>query len=196
VDLPKTSLKKDWILTQAAFDRFLTILDEDREKAGEKYEYIRLRLLKYFQWGGSEAPDIDVDETMNRVTRRIDEGANVYNLNGYIYGVAKLVRTESLKVRNLRQEFDEAKLIELSSLGIDSEAGQRRECLDRCLRRLNDEDREIITEYYKHDKRDRITCRKQLARRLGIASDNLRVRTHRLRLSLETCVERCLGRYE
>jgi hypothetical protein len=74
VSLPKAPLKQEWVLTQEAFDRFLTMLDRDRDMAGEKYEFIRLKLLKYFQWCGSDVPDMDADETINRVTRRIDEG--------------------------------------------------------------------------------------------------------------------------
>jgi hypothetical protein len=74
VSLPKVLPKSEWVLTQAAFDGFLVTLDTDRDKAGEKYEYIRLKLLKYFQWCGSDVPDIDADETINRVTRRIYEG--------------------------------------------------------------------------------------------------------------------------
>jgi DNA-directed RNA polymerase specialized sigma24 family protein len=196
VDVPKTRLKKEWVLTKEAFDRFLATLDRDRDKAGEKYEDIRLKLLKYFQWCGSDVPDIDADETINRVTRRIEEGANIYNLNGYIYGVAKLVQTESLKRRNRKQELDEGNLVELSSKGIDAEAAQWQECLERCLGYLSDEDREIITEYYRHEKAEKVICRKRLAARLGVSLNTLRVKMHRQRLNLEECVEECLGRYD
>ena len=56
VSLPKVRPKSEWVLTQAAFDGFLATLDSDRDKAGEKYEYIRLKLLKYFQCCGSDVP--------------------------------------------------------------------------------------------------------------------------------------------
>ena len=196
VSLPKVPPKSEWVLTQAAFDGFLAKLDLDRDKAGEKYENIRLKLLKYFQWCGSVAPDIDADETINRVTRRIEEGANVYNLAGYIYGVAKLVHTESLKRRN-QQEMESGYLVELLSTGRDSNAAQCQECLKRCLGYLSDEDREVITEYYQYEKfEDRTTGRKRLAERLGVPLTTLRVKTYRQRLNLEACVEECLGRYE
>lgn len=196
MNLPQTRPRKKWVLTQDTFDRFLAILDRDRDKAGEKYEEIRLKLLKYFQWRGSGFPDIDADETINRVMRRMEEGANVYNLNGYIYGVAKLVHTESLKQRNRKQELDEASLVELAALGVDAEAAQLQECLERCLGRLSDEDRAIITEYYKYEGAERVTCRERLAARLGVTLNSLRVKTHRQRLNLERCVKKCLGRYE
>jgi DNA-directed RNA polymerase specialized sigma24 family protein len=196
VSLAKVTPKSEWILTQAAFDGFLATLDGDRDKAGEKYEYIRLKLLKYFQWCGSEVPDIDVDETINRVTRRLYEGQDVYNLTGYIYGVAKLVHAESLKRRSQIRTLDEASIIDLPSIGIEAEVVRYQECLERCLGRVSDEDREVIIEYYSYKKTDKIDSRKRLAARLGISLNTLRVKMHRHRLSLEACVEKCLGRYE
>lgn len=195
MSLAKVTLKSEWVLTQAAFDGFLAMLDRDRDKAGEKYEYIRLKLLKYFQWCGSEVPDIDADETINRVTRRIYEGQNVYNLTGYIYGVAKLVHAETLKRRSHIRTLDEASIIDLPSIGIDVEVARDQECLESCLGRLSDEDREVIIEYYRYKKTNKIDCRKRLAARLGISLNTLRVKMHRQRLSLEACVEKCLARY-
>lgn len=196
MSLPKIRPKGEWVLTQAAFDGFLATLDRDRNKAGQKYEYIRLKLLKYFQWCGSDVPDIDADETINRVTRRIFEGQEVYNLTAYIYGVAKLVHAESLKRRNLRRTLDEGSLIELSSIGVEGEVANYQECLERCLGCLSNEDREVITEYYRYKKTEKIDCRKRLAARLGISLNTLRVKMHRQRMNLEACVEKCVARYE
>jgi DNA-directed RNA polymerase specialized sigma24 family protein len=193
VSLPKVRPKTEWVLTQAAFDGFLARLDGDRDKAGEKYEYIRLKLLKYFQWCGSDEPDVDADETINRVTRRIYEGQNIYNLTGYLHGVAKLVHAESLKRRNRRRVF-EGSLIELPSIGSKVEVANSQECLERCLARLSEEDREAIIEYYRYKKTEKIDCRKRLAARLGISLNTLRVKMHRQRANLEACVEKCLAR--
>lgn len=192
MSLPKVTLKSEWVLTQAAFDGFLATLDRDRDKAGEKYEYIRLKLLKYFQWCGSEVPDIDADETINRVTRKIHEGEDVYNLNGYIYGVARLVHAESLKRQSRIRALDEESLIEHSSIDIEVGAAKYQDCLERCLGHLSDEDREVITEYYRYKKTEKINRRKRLAARLGISLNTLRVKMHRQRLNLEACVEKCL----
>lgn len=196
MDFPKASSRQEWTLTKETFDCFLARLAANRDEAGKKYEDIRLKLLKYFQWCGSAVPDIDADETLNRVMRKIEEGADVYNLNGYIYGVARLVHTESYKRRHRKQELDAGDLVELSSLGIDAEAAQRQECLERCLCCLSDADREVITEYYRYEKAEKITCRKRLAERLGVSMATLRVKMHRQRLNLEECVEKCLGRCE
>lgn len=196
MSLSKVRRKSEWVLTQAAFDGFLATLDTDREKAGAKYEYIRLKLLKYFQWCGSDVPDIDADETINRVTRRIYEGQDVYNLTAYIYGVAKLVHAESLMQRNRMQALDEGSLIELSSIGVKIEVANYHECLERCLGCLTDEDREVIIEYYRYQKTEKIDGRKRLAARLGISLNTLRVKMHRQRMNLEGCVKKCLARNE
>jgi len=193
VSLPKVRTKSEWVLTQAAFDGFLATLDRDRERAGEKYEYIRLKLLKYFQWSGSDVPDIDTDETINRVTRRIYEGQDVYNVNSYIFGVAKLVHAESLKWRNRKLALDGGSFTELPS-SVEVEVPNYQECLERCLGCLSEEDREVITEYYRYRKTDKIDGRKRLAARLGISVNTLRVKMHRQRINLEACVEKCLAR--
>lgn len=193
MSLRKVLPKSEWVLTQAAFDGFLATLDINRDTAGEKYEHIRLKLLKYFQWSGSDVPDIDADETINRVMRRIYEGQDVHNLLGYIYGVAKLVHAESVKRRNRKQVLDEGLLIELPSR-VESEVANYQECMERCLGSLNDEDREVITEYYRYNKAKKIDCRKRLAAKLGISVNTLRVKMHRQRTKLELCVEKCMAR--
>jgi DNA-directed RNA polymerase specialized sigma24 family protein len=196
VSLPKVPSKSEWVLTQAAFDGFLATLDRDREKAGEKYEYIRLKLLKYFQWRGSEVPDIDADETINRAMRKIYEGEEVYNLNGYIYGIAKLVHAESLKRRNRRRALDEGSFIGVSSTDVEVGSANYQECLERCLESLSDNERNVIIEYYRFKKTEKIDRRRRLAESLGIPLNALRVKMHRRRMNLEVCVEKCLARYE
>ena len=195
MSLTKVPPKSEWVLTQAAFDGFLAKLDRDREKAGVKYEYIRLKLLKYFEWCGSDVPDIDTDETINRVTRKIYEGQEVFNLAGYIYGVAKLVHAESLKRRTrIRALDDEESFVDQSSIDVPVVAPNYHECLERCIGRLSNEDREVITEYYQFKKNAKIDCRKGLAAKLGISLNALRVKMHRHRMSLEVCVEKCRAR--
>src|SRR5438132_6489695 len=88
------NLKKDWVLTQDAFDRFLDSLDADRERAGEKYELLRLKLIKFFEWHDALEPEELADETVNRVARKIYEGEVIENLNAYIFGAARQLASE------------------------------------------------------------------------------------------------------
>ena len=51
-----------------------------------------------------------------------------------------------------------------------------------------------VTEFVdKEDKHAKIVHRKELAGRLGIAVNALRIKAHRIRVSLQVCVENCLG---
>lgn len=192
VDTP-TQPKKQWVLTQEAFDLFLARLDPDRDKAGEKYEIIRLKLVRYFQWRGSDTSEMESDETINRVARRLWEGENIYNLNAYIYGVARIVWEEARKRRNLLVELDEAADIVVLVEDDDFEKAELQKCLDRCLGYLADEDRETITEYYQFEKGKKIENRKKLAERFGITLNALRIKAHRKRNNLEACVRECMS---
>ena len=80
------------MLTQEAFDQLLAALDADRERAGHQYEIVRRKLLKFFEFHGSDAPEEHADETINRVARKLAEGERVENFNGYCLGVARRVR--------------------------------------------------------------------------------------------------------
>jgi DNA-directed RNA polymerase specialized sigma24 family protein len=193
VDSP-VSLKKQWILTQQAFDRLLASLDADREQAGQKYERIRLKLVKFFEWRGIALPDGEVDETINRVARRIEEGQEIHNLNAYFYGVARMVFAESLKARAREQDVFGLSLAVVEPPADDPGALERHECLDRCLQHLSEESRKLIIEYYQDEKSRKIEHRKELALRLGIPLNALRIRAYRIRASLEACLRECLER--
>jgi RNA polymerase sigma factor (sigma-70 family) len=68
------------------------------------------------------------------------------------------------------------------------------ECLETCLEDLSPERRMMIIEYYAKEKMAKIEHRSQLAQRLGISVETLRVRVFRIRASLEECIERCVTR--
>ena len=62
--------RSEWTLTEEAFATFLACLDADKERAGEKYELLRLKLLKFFDWRGAHFPEECVDETFNRALEK------------------------------------------------------------------------------------------------------------------------------
>ena len=62
------SSKTGWTLTAEAFAKLLACLDPDSEKAGQKYETIRQRLMKFFDWRGAYFPEDCADDTLNRST--------------------------------------------------------------------------------------------------------------------------------
>ena len=190
------STKREWVMTQEAFDLLLAGFDPDREQAGQKYVRLRLKLVKYFEWRGAAFPDREADVTMNRVARRIAEGQAIHSLSAFSYGVARLVFSESLKAQRKEQEALEcASPVEVQETDADLDAEVRRACLDRCLQALPEENRHLIIEYYDDEKGRKIERRKRLAARLGIPLNALRIRAHRIRVSLEACVRGCVEQH-
>jgi RNA polymerase sigma factor (sigma-70 family) len=185
------SRKGEWVLTQAAFDKLLALLDADRERAGERYEVVRQKLVKFFEWRGSRSPEDHADQTINRVTRKIDEGEEIENIQAYFYAVARLLFMETLK----EQKRAQTAIDQLPSpIQVSDDKGPefQHECFEKCLGNLPPESRELIIGYYQQEKRAKIDRRKELAARLGIPLNALRIRAHRIRAKLEECVGNCV----
>jgi DNA-directed RNA polymerase specialized sigma24 family protein len=75
--------------------------------------------------------------------------------------------------------------------GGDEERANR--CLQKCLDRLTETNRELIMQYYSLEREPKMVRRKELAQSLGISLSTLRFRVHRIRGSLEKCIASCLG---
>jgi len=204
--IPDTGLKKDWVVTQAAFDRLLAQLDPDRRRAGERYEQIRQKLTKFFQWRGCATPEEYADRTIDRVARRIGEGAEIHAHDAYLFfhGVA---------INVLREHWKEAQKAQLKPLddlpasqtaAIASESGEaeserveqehRLECLDGCVQRLPAQQLILITQYHQGEGGAKIARRNELAKQLNIPLNALRIRAFRIRGELESCVSDCARR--
>ncbi|HEX4948503.1 MAG TPA: sigma-70 family RNA polymerase sigma factor [Blastocatellia bacterium] len=185
------SSKTEWSLTAEAFAKFLACLDSDQEKAGEKYETIRQTLVKFFDWRGAHFPEDCADETLNRVTRKIDEGDVIQDVATYCHGVARLVFLEKLKSPDRRRtDFEELPPLAAVEPEVE-EPDTRQECFNHCLRELPTDSQQILLQYYQDEKRAKINNRLTLAERLGIPLNALRNRVQRLRDKLEQCVHRC-----
>jgi len=182
-------MKEKWLPTQEDFDRLLTWLDEDRERAGQRYETIRLRLIKIFGCRGClEAEDL-ADEAINRVTAKVKELATTYEGDPalYFYGVAYKLHLEYLRSNRGKPQQPSSQLEEEP----DTRAF---DCLDKCLGELPSENSKLLLSYYQEDKLAKINNRKELARELGIGVNALRIRVHRIRMPLQACVESCMER--
>jgi DNA-directed RNA polymerase specialized sigma24 family protein len=180
----------DWELTEEAFAKFLACLDPDPARAAEKYEALREALVKFLDWRGAPFPEELVDETFNRVTRKLEEGEPIRDATTYCHGVARLVFLQSLeRPGNKRVELEELSMIAIPEPDVSD---ARRECLNHCLRQLPAENRKLIIEYYRKDGRRKIDHRVAMAERLGIPLNALRSRAQRIRDKLERCIMRRL----
>ena len=179
--------KIKWELTGEALAKFLACLDQDAERAGAKYESIRLALVKFFDWRRAPFPEELADESLNRVIRKIDEGESPRDVPTYCHGVARIVLLESLKrPDNRRADIEE--LGQVAAPELEVEPDERLARFERCLRELPAESRMLILKYYQDERRLKINNRLSLAERLGIPLNALRSRAQRIRDKLEECV--------
>ena len=206
-------------MTPESFKILLEQLDPDRERAGERYEEIRRKLVRLFEWRGCTAPEDLADETIrrklvrlfewrgcaspedladvtfNRVARRLAEGVQLQSANsyGYFCGVAHLVYKEVLRSAAREYRALESGDWPPASLADDGEpSDERLDCLRRCLGQLPADQRNLVLRY--HQGENNIRNRQTLADEMGIPMNALRIRVHRVRRKLESCVHGCLSR--
>ena len=188
-------MKKEWVLTQEAFDALLDWLDDDRERAAAKYETIRLTLIKIFTCRRCFEAEELADETINRVTIKIYEVVQDYHGDPalYFYGIAKnVLREYNRKLRRVI-ELDDANEMPAAIADVDTDEDAQYDCLEKCLEHLSVNDRQLVIDYYQQEKQAKIDHRKRLAAQLGIAVNALRIRAHRIRRGLGKCVKNCVG---
>ena len=174
-------------LTREGLDALLTSLHPDREGAGARYEALRAKLIRLFACRGCPAPVELTDETLDRVGRTLSGRRELSGeLGGFVHGVAQNVLREWWRRRPAA-----AAVVDLEGLASppapEAEAPDERRlrCLEACLDALPAEERDLILRYYRSDERVLIGTRRELARRLGIGMNALRIRAHRIRLRLE-----------
>lgn len=186
-------MKKDWVLSQKDFDAMLAWLDPDRERAGTKYETIRVRLMKILACRGCASPEELADETINRVASKVPEIVGTWEGDPslYFYKVAQNIFLEwrRVTVRQVDVPVEEAQSVPAVAAPSDE---IEQDCLEKCLQELAEGERTLMLEYYRQQGQAKIDHRKKLATEMGIAVNALRIRAHRIRRSLRACVLDCL----
>jgi hypothetical protein len=67
-------------------------------------------------------------------------------------------------------------------------------CLNQCTATLNESDRYLLSNWYEHEKSQKVDDKRRLAANLGIAIGALRVRAYRIRERIRTCVFECMAK--
>jgi len=194
-------LKDDRVLSQLAFNRLLEWLDDGVESSGETYLEMRRRLVAYFERRNRPYSDDLADETLNRIARTLETSGviKVTPPARYCYVVAKFVLLEDFRRERSQPRVADVGSVTLSAKSlnrpeVDETTGLRElrlECLDVCLQELRPDQRDLVLEYYRDSKREKIDRRRALAERLGISINALGIRACRIRDTLEACVEAC-----
>ncbi len=180
-----------WELTQAAFARLLTWLDDGHDSGGERYLEMRRRLHAWFDRKSCLHPEALADETLNRVARRLAQVGAITDAAPaqYCYITANYVWRESLR----QPQFTTLPESEMAEAVADTTVREARfDCLESCLARLTAAERELVLRYYTGAERAKIAQRQSLAVELGVTANALSLRVFRLRARLESCVKDCL----
>lgn len=186
-------------LSSRTFEGLLARLGPDREQAGENYENLRRKLVKFFDWSACAAAEECADDTLDRVARKLATPPPIEDVVAFIWGVARNLRREARKkiIRTIQIEGSDADehrgssaLRGQSGPDLKVEELERVALLQRCMERLPEADRKLFLEYHETDAGDRESRRQALAAALGITIGGLRVRINRIRERLEQCVTR------
>jgi RNA polymerase sigma factor (sigma-70 family) len=183
-------------LTLNALGKLLTLLDSDRENAGFKYENLRRRLIKFFEWRNCESPEDLSDEVFDRILKKINEGEKIQNINAYSVTIAQFVLKEFLRNSKNKNQLIE-KVAEIQQLKakeideVDEKFEKQRNCFEKCLEKLSVEDRKFIISYYDTDERTMINSRKKLADEMNVSLNTIRIKACRIKAKLEKCTLEC-----
>ncbi len=189
-------------LTQAGLEVLLDFLGSSSGDSAESYLRLRSRLVKVLEIRVIEyrlraAPEDLADEAIYRVAGKLEQGLEIRASDPftYFYGVARRVLQEAARKERKDGISLEESAYEVPAPPPEPSDDKRFGCLDECLGQLAGSERELILQFYQADRgKKRILHRRQLAARLDLTVNALRIRAHRLRHKrLGPCVEECLG---
>lgn len=202
--MQQTKPKRNWTITESAFEGLLEWLDGGKNSDGQNYLEIRQRLVAYFDRKNCLTPDELADETLNRVARRLEEEGAIEAETPakYCYITARFVFLESLRgTDKVNIPLDDVLRKPQSHELIAKEQSEEKElkerlldCLEKCTGELEPLNRELIVSYYFGEERVKIENRRKLAEKLGISVNALSIRACRIRDKLETCVGKCANK--
>jgi hypothetical protein len=209
VQAHKQDKKRGWSPTKEAFDILLALLDpHDRDRAGERYERLRTKLIRYFAARQPQMAEELADEVYNRVARRLVEGAQIPRdkVQSYFLGVARLVFLEGIKGPDSKTTtIEEEENFIHNKLEVNPftdpnplkawEQDFYNDCSEQCLGKLSTRAREMLLRFYEGNEKiegDQKKNREQLAKEYGLTTSKLRMRVLRLRRRHKTCILGCL----
>lgn len=189
-------MSADWKPPEELWKEFLAWLDPDPEIAAQKYEEIRAALIAFFvgrRWACAE--DM-ADEVINRVMRRGNELFDTYvgEPKHYFRKAAHHLHLDYLKQC---QPLAVREPVEIATHQASDPAGRELEesrsaCLEDCIQRLSQANRELVIRYHEQSKSAKIRDHQALAAALGITVNALRLRVFRIHGMLRDCVTKCL----
>ena len=176
-------MSKKQVIDQTAFDLMLFWLNPDREKAAQKYESVRRRLIELFASRRFVDAERLADDTIDRVVTKVPQISVgwVGDPLHYFRAVAKMIMLENSRPTTAPLPIPDPP---------DPDELERQDrCLDHCLELVSQDERTLILEYIDGKKKDRY----DQAVRLGISANALRIRVYQIKKTITPCLKECLG---
>lgn len=184
--------------TQTGFEKLLNLLGEEREQAGLKYESLRQRLIKFFDWRDCVSSEELADEVFDRVIKKLDEGEEIQNINAYASTVAQFVFKEYCRRKERKHQsiednpnIEQLEAHEIFAEKLEETADIREICFVNCLQKMDLETRKLLVAYYDTDEATMISARKRLAESINLNLNTLRIKICRYKSKLEDCTRKC-----
>ena len=209
-------------LSPREYNRFLLLFDENREKAGEKYERLIRKLTMIFSKRGCHNIDELVDKVFDQIYTMLVKGKTVENIDNLSHYIAKrhtlhrywnevsknqqtfvsvndefVIDIDNFINQNSQEERlknNEDLIFEEILHNSEDEKSKRLIHLRFCIDKLakTPDEKKMILGYYCSDNQKAYLIRKKLAEDLGISAGNLRIRVNRLQEKLFNCINNCL----
>jgi DNA-directed RNA polymerase specialized sigma24 family protein len=199
---PRAAFDERWLglamahtLLPEHLEALLQRLAPDRDLAGERYVELSRRLRTVFLYRKCPDPDDLVREALDRAGRKLLELGSRFEGDDpapYVFRVAWNVARESFRRPSTAPLDDGKEIPSPAAANAEEDKELRSVCLDRCLERLPEDDRDLALTYYRGEKRAKIQQRATLAHELGVSANALRLRVHRITRRLRQCMFECL----
>jgi DNA-directed RNA polymerase specialized sigma24 family protein len=176
-------------ITSEMLRSLLGWLDPDPDQAPRKYEVLRLKLIKFFEWNNCHEADEYADKTIDIVASKLAAGEEIRATDRYLYfhGVARNLLREYFKKRARTQPLIDLEKTVAADEPEDSADATERQSV--CLEQLNTQDRDLLVCYYSEHALGQPTARRNLAKRQTMSENALRLRVCRLRERLLRCLQ-------
>ena len=170
------------------YDALFEWLGPTRAEGEKKYREIENRLFRNLLKRGCNDPENCVSEAIDRVAVKAAEFKDTYKGDPlwFFIEVARRVHLEHLHRKEIPFETVPDPVIQpkVDLVG---------ECLRQCLAQLAADQRNLVLDYHVNIKKAKIDLHRSMAEELGLTTNALRLRVHRLRMGLEECVLMCLN---
>ena len=169
---------------QTVYDLLFELLEPASSSPESGFQLCRRKLIKFFSWKRCPDPANLADETILRVLTNLKQGQMTLSEKPYSYVYAVALNVYRENVRDLGRH---PSVPYEQDVGSTSTPQLDDGCHELCLKQLPAAKRELLNEYY-------LVSPDELAQKLELTANALRLRIHRIKQELRDCCQKCQKR--